>query len=99
MAAHYLGMTVGLSALVDDLRHLGPWGLLASLELLIALVIGVNWMWLDAKAKGVAPLPYAALTMMTGSLGLLLYLVRHDGAPRRQAQDDGDRSRARIEVA
>ena len=39
-----------------------------------------------ARAKGiVGPLPYALLTLGTGSLGLLLYRIGHDGAARERA--------------
>ena len=33
-------------------------------------------MWRDARAKGVNPLPYVVITLLTGSLGILLYLAR-----------------------
>jgi hypothetical protein len=73
----------GFAALGEYLGDLGPWGILATTDMLIALVLGVVWMWRDARAKRVAPLPYALLTLATGSLWLLLYLLRHDGAPRQ----------------
>jgi hypothetical protein len=60
------------------LRNLGPWGLLATTDLLIALSIGLTWIWRDARAKGLTPWPFALLTLATESLGLLLYLARHD---------------------
>jgi hypothetical protein len=79
----YAALVGDLAALGEYLRGLGPWGILATADLLIALLLGVVWMWRDARLKGVAPLPYALLTVATGSLGLLLYLLRHDGMPRR----------------
>jgi hypothetical protein len=79
----YALMAGGLAALGAYLSDLGPWGVLATADLLIALLLGVVWMWRDASTKRVAPLPYALLTLATGSLGLLLYLIRHDAAPRR----------------
>ena len=71
-----------IAGLVAYFRNLGPWGILATTDLLIALGIGVYWMWVDARAKGITPLPYAILTVASGSLGLLIYLVRR-GMPRR----------------
>jgi hypothetical protein len=68
----------GLAALGDYLSGLGPWGILATADLVTALLLGIVWMWRDARAKRVAPLPYALLTLATGSLGLLWYLIRHD---------------------
>ncbi|UTW56549.1 hypothetical protein [Kordiimonas sp. SCSIO 12610] len=58
------------------LSNLGPWGILASVDLVLALFIGIAWMWQDAKNKGINPLPYTVLTLLTGSIGLLVYLVR-----------------------
>lgn len=70
----------GFAGLVAYLKDLGPWGMLATMDLLIALLIGVSWMWQDASAKGIAPLPYAVLTLASGSIGLLVYLIRHGGS-------------------
>lgn len=75
-----------LVGLVSYLRNLGAWGVLATIDLLIALLIGVWWMWQDARAKGVAPIPYVILTLVTGSLGLLVYLVRHGDVIARRME-------------
>jgi hypothetical protein len=50
-----------------------------SVDLLIALSLITAWMWRDARDRGVAPLPYVLLTCALGSIGPLLYLVRHGG--------------------
>jgi hypothetical protein len=42
-------------------------------------------MWRDARANGVAPLPYALVTLGTGSFGLLLYLIRRLGPAQNNA--------------
>jgi hypothetical protein len=57
-----------------------------SVDLLIALSLITAWMWRDARHRGVAPLPYVVLTCMLGSIGPLLYLVRHwgDAEPARR---------------
>lgn len=88
-----------LAGLVDYLTSLGPWGTLATVDLLIALVIGISWMWRDARARGIAPLPYALLTMATGSLGLLAYLARHGGPERHPAGAAGHRPDAGLGAA
>ena len=45
----------------------------------IALGLITMWMWRDARARGRAWLPYALLTIATGSVGPLLYLVAGRG--------------------
>jgi hypothetical protein len=82
-AVNVYALTVGgFAALGEYLSHLGPWGIVATVDLLIALSLGVIWMWRDARVKRVTPLPYVLLTLATGSLGLLLYLIRHGGSAR-----------------
>jgi hypothetical protein len=73
----YLLSTHDWAGILTFLGNLGPWGTLAVVDLLIALGIGIAWMWRDARLRGIAPLPYAALTVFTGSLGMLAYLVRY----------------------
>lgn len=67
----------GGAGLIAYLRSLGPWGALATADLLIALLIGISWTAKDARARGINPLPFTLLTLATGSAGLLFYLVRH----------------------
>jgi hypothetical protein len=49
------------------------------LDLTIALSLVLMWMWQDARKQGISPLPYLVLTLTPGSIGPLLYLVRHFG--------------------
>lgn len=49
------------------------------LDLIIALSLVLIWMYKDARARGVSPLPYIFLTLILGSIGPLLYLVRRAG--------------------
>ena len=76
-----------LAQVGDNLGRLGPWGVQLIADLLIALLVGVVWMWRDARQRGVSPMPYLVLTLATGSLGLLLYLGIHGGrsSPRAAA--------------
>ena len=64
------------AGLVDYLGNLGPWGTLGTVDLLIGLSMAVAFMWRDARSKGINPIPYAVLTVLTGSIGVLVYLVR-----------------------
>jgi hypothetical protein len=50
--------------------------ILLTVDLTIALsLIGV-WMWNDARDRGISPLPYLGLMLISGSVGPLLYLLR-----------------------
>ncbi len=51
-----------------------------AVDLCLALTLIVVWMWRDAGARGVSPLPYVLLTLAAGSAGPLLYLIRREGA-------------------
>ena len=44
-------------------------------DLVIALSLLLFWMWRDARATGRNPWPWLALTLATGSIGALLYLI------------------------
>jgi hypothetical protein len=50
-------------------------------DLVIALSLVIAWMWQDARARGVSPIPYVVLTLGLGSIGPLLYLIRRAGDP------------------
>jgi len=44
-------------------------------DLVIALSLFLAWMWRDARATGRNPWPWLVLTLTTGSIGPLLYLL------------------------
>jgi len=44
-------------------------------DLVIALALFMVWMWRDARATGRNPWPWIALTLTTGSIGPLIYLL------------------------
>jgi len=48
-------------------------------DLFIALTMVTVWMWRDARDRGVSPVPYTILTLLAGSVGPLLYLIRRAG--------------------
>jgi Terpene cyclase DEP1 len=50
-----------------------------SLDLIIALSLICTWMWNDAKQKGWSPVPFILITVVAGSFGPLLYLLRRFG--------------------
>ncbi|MFO0601079.1 MAG: SRPBCC family protein [Myxococcaceae bacterium] len=85
--AFVLGDLAGLKAY---LLNLGPWGILATADLLAALTVSVAWTWVDARSKGLSPWPWALLTLGTGSVGILGYLALHGGPPRPRITRDAD---------
>lgn len=68
--------TGDFDGLVHYLGNLGLWGTLATVDLLIALFVGIVYIVHDARASGRRAAPYVVLTLLTGSLGLLVYLAQ-----------------------
>jgi len=56
-------------------------------DLIIALTFVMVWMWRDARARGISPLPYVVATLLLGSIGPLVYMIRREaaGPPRPTA--------------
>lgn len=52
-----------------------------ALDLVIALSIGLAWVYRDARRRQLPFWPFAALTLLTGSIGLLAYLVVRERRP------------------
>ncbi len=51
---------------------------LAFVDLAIALSLIVIWMVGDARQRGIGALPYVLATLVAGSVGPLLYLIRRE---------------------
>ncbi len=47
-------------------------------DLIIALSFVMVWMWRDAKARGISPIPYVVMTVLLGSIGPLVYVIRRE---------------------
>ncbi len=66
-----------------------PWAVQISVDLCIAAMFGIAWVWRDAKERGINPLPWALAVLPLGSLALLAYAMRRSFAeapsPRRVA--------------
>jgi 4-amino-4-deoxy-L-arabinose transferase-like glycosyltransferase len=52
---------------------------LVMVDLTIALSLVSVWMWNDARDRGMSALPYVAVTLLLGSIGPLIYLLRTTG--------------------
>lgn len=78
-------LVAGVDGIGAYLMALGPVGLLASADLVLALLVGLAFIARDARERGGDARPFVVLTLLTGSLGLLAYL-----AQRREA-DSGSR--------
>lgn len=50
-------------------------GLQIAIDLVIAIVIATGFLWKDAKARGINYWPFLILTLFTGSIALLAYLI------------------------
>ena len=72
----YALYSVGGQGLLDMIAQAGPWTWVLIAEFLIALTMVCGYMWRDASAHGARPLGYIFITMLTGSIGPLLYLIR-----------------------
>jgi hypothetical protein len=74
--------SAGLEGIVAYLSDLGPIGVVATVDLVLALIVGLTFVVRDARARRVDARPFVVLTLGTGSLGLLAYLGRHDESAR-----------------
>lgn len=55
-------------------------------DLLLCLAFISVWTWQDARSKGVNPIPYMFLYWTIGSIGVMIYLLRHviDKSPAKE---------------
>jgi hypothetical protein len=53
----------------------GVWGTQVFLDLCISLFLAMQWMFPDAKRRGINPWPFALACLPLGSIGALTYLV------------------------
>lgn len=66
----------GVGGLWQHLSSMGWWGWQLTADLVIALGLGMVWLWRDARRRGVSGAGWVALTLLSGSIGLMLYLLR-----------------------
>ena len=78
----YILLEYGLTGWIP-VAFANPVSTLVTVDLFIALSMVMAWVHADAKARGVNPWPYLLLTLGTGSVGTLLYLLVRErpGAP------------------
>ena len=72
----------GLDGIVAYLTTLSPIGIVATVDLVLWLLVGITFVVRHARRRAVDARPWVALTLVTGSIGLLAYLARHDGSAR-----------------
>jgi hypothetical protein len=56
------------------------WGLQIVVDFLLAVSIGLGFVFYDARRRELAAWPFAALTLTLGSIGLLGYLIYRERA-------------------
>ena len=71
----YAVVSAGLGGLGSAVIGVNAWSAVLLTDLAIALVMVCTWIHRDAKRRGKSPAPYIALTLATGSIGPLLYLL------------------------
>lgn len=74
------------------LSHLAGWQV--SVDLVIASLLLLGWLWRDARATGRRFWPYALLTLAAGSFGPLLYLLLAPGGAAAAELTDAGLARA-----
>jgi hypothetical protein len=79
----YAMFTESPTAIIDAVTH-NWWSVQIAIDLVIAATIGGVWLYRDAKARGLNPMPWLAMLPFIGSLALLGYLVRRNLAPARE---------------
>lgn len=71
----------GVDGVVAYLTSLEPIGVLATVDLLLALFVSLAFVLRDARDRGADARPVVLVTAATGSLGLLAYLARRRDDP------------------
>jgi hypothetical protein len=74
----YAVVSAGLAGLGTAVVGVNAWSAVLVTDLAIALAMVCVWVYRDAKRRGKSPAPYIALTLATGSIGPLLYLLVRD---------------------
>ncbi len=78
----YVIAASGLGGLDVLIERANAWTVLLAVDLAISLGLVCTWVVADARERGVSPVPYVLLTVATGSIGPLLYLLFGRRAPR-----------------
>ena len=75
-----------------------PWSTQIAIDLALSVGAIMVWMHKDAKARGANPWPWLAVTLFTGSIGWLAYLVARP-EPATSAQSTATSAPARASMA
>lgn len=77
----------GFAGMSEAVAGANLWTLVIAVDLVIALGMVLTWLWRDAKRNDRNPIGYTVLTLATGSLGPLLYIMLgEEGASESSAQ-------------
>ena len=79
----YAIATSGLGGFFEFLQNAPPWGYVLMGDVAIGFTLLLAWMWSDSKKAGRSFAPYAALTVLTGSVGPLTYLLGESETSKR----------------
>ena len=78
----YAVITEPLSAMWEAVST-NWWSAQIAIDLCLAVGFASVWLWRDAKARGINPLPWLLAVPLTGSLALLAYALRRPSEPVR----------------
>jgi hypothetical protein len=87
--------SAGWGGVVAYFTTMGPIDLVAAVDLVIALLIGIVLIARNARERSLDFRPFVLLTVLTGSLGLLGYLSRHGVADRSRTSSAKATARGR----
>jgi hypothetical protein len=71
--------SAGVGGVGSAVLGVNAWSTVFVADLMIALGMVCVWLYRDAKRQGKSPFGYIALTLATGSIGPLLYLLVRKG--------------------
>jgi hypothetical protein len=70
-------LDVGYLGIIEP--HFQSWGAgQVFADLVILAVLGCVWMVADGRTRGINPWPFVVATVLTGSFGILFYLVARE---------------------
>lgn len=87
---------VGWDGVVRYFTTMEPISVVAAVDLVLALLIGIVLISENARQRSIRSAPYIILTVLTGSLGLIVYLAHHGVVDRDHPSESSTHSQAEV---